>query len=152
MQPQQRKICDGPVRVKALRFGWAVGVIMIHWGVSPCCSNPPVAKVTPPQRRKYIKKYDQIAPSSSHASPTLWGNHCGSDNRDCHTHTTSRNHCAKAGRNTIGIWPCTRLRHRDCVDMPDAGLHPHSEAMHKQHTEPGPSCYVCPSVTHMSTK
>ena len=26
--------------------------------------------------------------------------------------------------------------------MPDAGLHPHREAMHKQHIEPGPSCCV----------
>ena len=32
-------------------------------------------------------------------------------------------------------------RHRDGVDMPDAGLHPHREAMHKQHTEPrSPRC------------
>ena len=33
-------------------------------------------------------------------------------------------------------------QHRDGVDMPDAGLHPHRDAMHKQHTEPGPSCCV----------
>ena len=38
-----------------------------------------------PQRRKYTKKYNQIVPSSSRASPTHWGNHCYPDNRDCHT-------------------------------------------------------------------
>ena len=59
-----------------------------------------------------------------------------------HTHTDSQDHCAQDGRDTIDIWLCTRTRHRDGVDMPDAGLHPHREAMHKQHTEPGPSCCV----------
>ena len=46
-----------------------------------------------PQRRKYTKKYYQIEPSSSQASPTLWGNHCGSDNRDCHTHSLAEPLC-----------------------------------------------------------
>jgi len=70
------------------------------------------------------------------------------------THTTSQNHCANAGRNTIGIWLCTRPRHRDCVDMPDAGLHPHREAMHKQHTEPRSSCCVpfCDPHVHKETR
>ena len=44
------------------------------------------------------------------------------------------------GLDTIGIWLCTRARHRDGVDIPDADLHPHREAMHKQHTQPGSSC------------
>ena len=105
-----------------------------------------------PQRRKSTKKYDQIEPSSSQASPALWGNHCGSDNRDCHTHTTSQNHCAQEGRDTIGIWLCTRPRHRDCVDMPDAGLHPHREARHTQHTHSQGHRAVCPSATHMSIR
>ena len=56
--------------------------------------QPSGRKGPPPQRRKSTKKYDQIEPSSSQTSPTLWGNHCGSDNRDCHTHTTSQDHCA----------------------------------------------------------
>ena len=38
-----------------------------------------------PQRRKYTKKYHRIVPSSARASPTRWGNHCGPDDRGCHT-------------------------------------------------------------------
>ena len=38
------------------------------------------------------------------------------------------------GRNTTDIWLCTEARHRDGVGMPDTGLHPHREAMDKQHT------------------
>ena len=41
---QQRKIGDGPVRVKGTTIGWAVWIIMNHWGVSSCCTNPPVSK------------------------------------------------------------------------------------------------------------
>ena len=66
----------------------------------------------------------------------------GPDDRDCHTHTDSQDHCAQDGRDTIDIWLCTRARHRDGVDMPDAGLHPHREAMHKQHTQSRSSCCV----------
>ena len=65
--------------------------------------------------------------------------------------TTSHDQCAQTGRNTIDIWLCTRARHRDGVDMPDAGLHPHREAMHKQHTEPGPSCCVPFGDPHVHT-
>ena len=114
--------------------------------------QPSGRKGPSPQRRKSNKKYDQIEPSSSQASPALSGNHCGSDNRDCHTHTTSQNHCAQAGRNTIGAWLCTRPRHRDCVHMPDAGLHPHREAKQQQHTHSQCHRAVCPSATHMSIR
>ena len=58
------------------------------------------------------------------------------------THTDSQDHCAQDDRDTIDIWLCTRARHRDGVDMPDAGLHPHREAMRKQHTQSGSSCCV----------
>ena len=47
---------------------------------------------------------------------------------------------------------CTRLPHRDCVGMPDAGLHPHREARHKQHTHSQGHRAVCPSATHMSIR
>ena len=53
-----------------------------------------------------------------------------------------RDRCSQEGRTTIGTCCVPGPRHRDGVDMPDAGLHPHREAMHKQHTEPGPSCCV----------
>ena len=33
-----------PSEGKGITTGWAVGISMNHWGVSPCCTNPPVAK------------------------------------------------------------------------------------------------------------
>ena len=33
-----------PSEGKGTTIGWAVGIIMNHWGVSPCCTNPPVAR------------------------------------------------------------------------------------------------------------
>ena len=74
-----------------------------------------------------------------------------SDHRD----RQSRAHRAIAnmmGRNTTDIWLCTEARHRDGVDMPDTGLHPHREAMYKQHTHSQSNRAVCPSATHTSTK
>ena len=95
--------------------------------------QPSGRKGRTPQRHKYTKGITE--PSNHHQlPPILRGNHCGPDDRDCHTHTTSQDHCAQDGRDTIDIWLCTRTRHRDGVDMPDAGLHPHREAMDKQHT------------------
>ena len=79
-----------------------------------------------PQRRKYTKKYDKFVPSSSPASRPSGVTIVGRTTATA-TLTTSHNHCAQAGRNTIGTWLCTRPRHRDCVDMPDAGLHPHRQ-------------------------
>ena len=37
----------------------------------------------------YTRNYHRIAPSPQ-PSPILWGNHCGSDDRDCHAHTHIR--------------------------------------------------------------
>ena len=50
-------------------------------------------------------------------------------------HTTSQNHCAQRGARHHWQMLCTRLPHRDCVDMPDTDRHPHREAMDKQHTQ-----------------
>ena len=117
--------------------------------------QPSGRKGPSPKPRKYTMRYEKIEPSSSQASPTLWGKHCGSDNRDCHTHTTSQNHCAQEGRDTIDTGCAPGPRHRDGVDMPDAGLHPHREAMHNKHTQqPGSSCCVpfCDPHVHEETR
>ena len=124
---------------------------MNQWSVSPGCATPG-HKSPSPQRHKYTTECHRTTPSSNQPSQVPWGNHCGSDNRDCHTHTTSQNHCSQAGRNTIGAWLCTRPRHRDCVHMPDTGLHPHRESKHKQHTRSQGHRAVCPSATHMSIR
>ena len=113
---------------------------MNHWGVSSCCTNPPVAKA----HHRNDANTPKIQPDRTlilPSLPTRWGNHCGPDDRDCPP-PISQNHCAQEGSDTIDIWLCTSARHRDGVDMPDAGLHPHREAMRKQHTQPGPSCCV----------
>ena len=44
MSKQQRINWRWPSEGKGITIGWAVGVIMNHWGVSSCCINPPVAK------------------------------------------------------------------------------------------------------------
>ena len=124
---------------------------MNHWGVSSCCINPPVAKAhhrndaNPPRSTTKSNPHPPKPPRPS--GVTIVGRTTATA-----THTTSQDHCAQAGRNTIGIWLCTRPRHRDCVDMPDAGLHPHREAKHKQHTHSQGHRAVCPSATHMSIR
>ena len=61
-----------------------------------------------------------------------------------HTHNLAGTIVPQEGRTTIDTCCVPGPRHRDGVGMPDTGLHPHREAMHKQHTEPRPSCCVCP--------
>ena len=66
--------------------------------------QPTGRKGRSPQRHKYPQECHRIVPSSSQPSPTIWGNQCGPDDRDCHTHTTSQNHCSQDCRDIID--PC----------------------------------------------
>ena len=66
---------------------------MNQWGVSPGCTTQG-RKGPSPQRHKYTKECPRITPSSSQPSQILWGNHCGSDDRDCHTHNLAIALCA----------------------------------------------------------
>ena len=72
---------------------------MGHWGVSPCCTNPPVANAehrddtNPPRTATEAHPHPQT-------SPVLWGDHCGPDDRDCHTHNLAEPLCQE-GRDTI---------------------------------------------------
>ena len=66
---------------------------MNQWGVSPGCTTPG-RKGPSPQRHKYTKECHRITPSSNQPSQVLWGNHCGSDDRDCHTHNLAIALCA----------------------------------------------------------
>ena len=146
MPDQQRKIGDGPVRVKAPRLGRRSGS---SW-VNGVCRH-----VVPPSVAKAHHRHDTNAPPYTNESyphsPTLpdpLGNHCGPDDRDCHT---------QPRRTFVPMKVATPLapgcvpgpRHHDGVGMPDAGLHPQREAMHKQHTGPGPSCCVPFSDPHV---
>ena len=69
---------------KGATIGTTVGIIMDQWGVLPCCINPPVAKVC---HRNDANTPIITTRSYPHprTSPTRWGNHCGPDDRDCHT-------------------------------------------------------------------
>ena len=101
----------------------------------------------PPQRHRYTKEYHRIVPSPSNASPTIWVTNVGP--ATAMPHTDSQNHCAQDGRDTIDICCAPWPRHRDGLNMSNAGLHPHREAMHEQHTGSGPSCCVPFSDPHV---
>ena len=79
---------------------------MNHWGVSSCCTNPPVAMAhhrndagTP---RNTTKSYPHPPEPPRPAGVTIVAR------RPRLPHTTSHNHCAQSGRNNIDIWLCTR--------------------------------------------
>ena len=86
MPNQQRKNWRWPNEGKGTTIGATVGIIMNHWGVSPCCTNPPVAKA---EHRNDTNTPKGTTEPNNHpqASPILRDNHCGPDDRDCHTHT-----------------------------------------------------------------
>ena len=84
MSNQQRKIGDGPVMVKGTTIGWAVGVVMCQWGVAMMYRTSG-HKGPSPQRYKPTKECQRVVPSSSQPSPTIWGDQCEPDDRDCHT-------------------------------------------------------------------
>ena len=65
-------------------IGSEVGIRMNHWGVSPCCTNPPVAHA---DHRNDTHTPRNATESHPHPqpSPIIWGNQCGPDDRDCHT-------------------------------------------------------------------
>ena len=89
MPTQQRKIGDGPVRVKDLRLGRRSGSSWIN-GVCRQVVLPQVAKA----HHRNDKECHRIAPSSNQPSRVLWGNHGGADDRDCHTHNLAIALCA----------------------------------------------------------
>jgi len=141
-----------PSEGKGTTIGATVGIIMNHW-VCRHVAQPAGRKGPPPQRHKCTKECQRIVPSSSRASPTLWGNHCGSDGRDCHTHThtTSQNHRAQEVRRTIDtccgpgpdiatVWQCP------------TPAYTHTARRCTNNTQSHGHRAVCPSATIMSTK
>ena len=114
--------------------------------------QPTGRKGRSPQRHKYPQECHRIVPSPSQTSPTIWGNQCGPDDRDCHTHThtTSQNHCSQDCRDTIG--PCN-------APGPDIAtvwtcptpVYTHTERRCTNNTQSQRHRAVCPSATRMST-
>ena len=126
---------------KGTTIGTTVGIIMDHWGVSPCCTNPPVAKAHHSNDANAPRGTNESYPRPQ-PSPILGVTIVGPTTAiGTHTYTQHR-------RTNVPETVATTLtpavhqgpRHRDGVDMPDAGLHPHREAMHKPHTQSGSSC------------
>ena len=60
---QQRKCCDGPVKVRALRLGRQSGSSCVN-GVSPWCTEPPVTKAHHRNDTNPPKECQRIVPSS----------------------------------------------------------------------------------------
>ena len=75
---------------------------MNHWGGSPCCTNPPVAKADHRNDTNTSSNTTKPHPHPPKASPIIWGNQCGSDDRDCHTQPR-RTIVPNEGRDTIDI-------------------------------------------------
>jgi len=103
-----------------------------------------------PQRRKYTNKYNQLVPSSSRASPIHWGDHCGPDDRDCHT---------QPRRTSVPKRVATPLT-SGCVPGPDIATvwtcptpaYTHTARLCTNNTHSQGHRAVCPSATHMSIK
>ena len=118
---------------------------MNQWGVSPCCTNPPVAKAhhrNDTHIHQEVQPNHTLIPSPPRSSGVTIVGPTTAIDKHTHTHTTSQHQCAQDGRDTIDTccapWPdiATVLTRPTPVDPP------HIEAMHKQHTGPRPSCCV----------
>ena len=114
--------------------------------------QPSGRKGPSPQRRKYTKKYDQIEPSSSQASPTLWGNHCGSDNRDCHTHNLAEPLCPSGSRHHWHLAVYQAPTSRLCGHARRRSTSTPRGQAQTTHTHSQGHRAVCPSATHMSIR
>ena len=67
------QILRWPSEGQGTTIGATVRIVMCQWGV---------AMVYRTSCHKPTKEYQRIVPSSSQPSPTIWGNQCGSDDRD----------------------------------------------------------------------
>ena len=127
-----------PSEGKSNTIGSTVGVIMNHWGVSPCYTNPPVAKADHRNdtntQRNATESYPHPPnpprpPGVANVGPTT----------AIATHTQPH-------RTIVPRTVATSLMHQDPTSRRCGHARrrstPTPRAMHKQHTEPGPSCCV----------
>ena len=132
-----------PSAGKNLTIGTTVGIIMDHWVVSPCCINPPA-----PMAHHRNDTNTPIRTTNSYHHPlkpprpsgvTVVGRTTATAT---HTHNLAGPLCPSGSQHHWHL-AVYQARHRDCVDMPDAGLHPHREAKHKQHTHTARVIVLC---------
>ena len=137
-----------PNEGKGNTIGSTVGVIMNHWGVSPCYTNPPVAKADHSNDTNTHRNATESYPHPPNPPRPSGVTNVGPTTAIA-THNLAEPLFPRLSRHH---WPlqCTRTRHRDGVDMPDAGLHPHRGRCTNNTQSQGHRA-VCPSATHMST-
>ena len=140
---------------KGPTIGSTVGIIMNHWGVSPCCTNPPVAKAHHRNDTKHqgMPPNRTLIPSPPRSSGVTIV--CPTTASATHTHTTSQDHCAQGGRDTIDtccapgpdiatVWACPTPVYTRTSTRYANNTHTHT---HNQSNRA-----VSHSDTHMSTK
>ena len=114
--------------------------------------KPSGRKGRTPQRHKYTKKCHKLVPSSSQASPTLWGNHCGSDNRDCHTHNLAKPLCPSGSQHHWHLAVYQAPTSRLCGHARRRPTSTPRGQIQTTHTHNQGHRAVCPSATHMSIR
>ena len=137
---------------KSNTIGSTVGVIMNHWGGSPCHTNPPVANADHHNDTNTHRNATESYPHPPNPPRPSGVTNVGPTTAIAtHTHNLAEPLSPRRSRHH---WPlqCTRARHRDGVDMPDAGLHPHEGDAQTTHTHRARAIVLCArSATHMST-
>ena len=139
-----------PSEGKDTTIGSTVGVIMNRWGVSPCYTNPPVAKADHRNDANTHRNATKSYPHPPKPSPTIWGNQCGPDDRDCHTHTQARRTIVPKTPAT----PLTTAMHQDPTSRRCGNARRRSTPTTRRctnNTQSQGHRAVCPSATHMST-
>ena len=116
---------------KGRTIGATVGIVMCQWGVAMVYWTSG-HKGPSPQRHKPTKECQRVVHSFSQPSRPSRVTNVG-PTTTIDTHNLAGTIVPKGGRTTIDTCCVPRARHRDGVDMPDAGLHPQRRAMHKQH-------------------
>ena len=148
MPNQQRKIGDGPVMVKALRLGdgrdhhESLGCVAMLY-------QPSSREGPPPQRHRYTKDDLRIAPPPEPSRPS--GVTIVGPTIAIATHTSSQNHCAQDGRDTIdtSFAPGPNIATEWACPTP---VDTSTERRCTNNTQSQGHRAVCPSATHMSTK
>ena len=122
---------------------------MCQWGVAMMYRTTG-HKGPSPQRLKPTNECRRIVPSSSQASPTIWGNQCGSDDRDCHTQhrrtivpktvATPLTPAVYQGPDIATVWTCP------------TPVYTHTARLCTNNTHNQGHRAVRPSATHMSIR
>ena len=135
---------------KGTTIGAAIGIIVHHRGVSPCCTNPPTPKAHHRNDTTIQGMLSNLNLTLPHP-PRSAGVTIVAATTAIATHTTSQDHCAQERRNTIGIWLCVRTDIATVWTYPTP-VQAHTAGRCTNNTRNQGHRAVCPSTTRMSTK